>query len=285
MTRPSRSDIPMSLAHIGNTVAYEDRQAVIARFLMGQVFGLAFGQAFAGLFADLFSWRQLFIVLGIGFLLVALALFHELRRGAVPKEETVGTTGNPLVQYLRILGLPWARVVLVTVTIEGFLCFGAFPFIAAQLKLGFNLDYLTIGLVMSGLGLGGLIYILGVRWLLKKLGETGLARAGGAILLAGFGLAAIAPYWYFVIPATILIGLGFYMFHNTLQTNATQMAPFDRSSAITLFAFTLFGGQALGALLLGHIGEVTGYVPVFLFAGIGLVVLAWLFAFAKQRQN
>jgi predicted MFS family arabinose efflux permease len=88
-----------------------------------------------------------------------------------------------------------------------------------------------------------------------------------------------------VIPATILIGLGFYMFHNTLQTNATQMAPFDRSSAITLFAFVLFGGQALGALLLGHIGEVTGYVPVFLFAGIGLMVLAWLFAFAKQRQN
>jgi predicted MFS family arabinose efflux permease len=277
--------IPMSLAHIGNTVAYEDRQAVIARFLMGQVFGLAFGQAFAGLFADLFNWRQLFIVLGFGFLLVALALAYELRRGAIPKEQPVSTASSPLVQYLRILGLPWARVVLVTVTIEGFLCFGAFPFIAAQLKLGFNLDYLTIGLVMSGLGLGGLIYILGVRWLLKKLGETGLARGGGAILLAGFGLAAIAPYWYFVIPATILIGLGFYMFHNTLQTNATQMAPFDRSSSITLFAFVLFGGQALGALLLGHIGEVTGYVPVFLFAGIGLMVLAWLFAFAKQRQS
>ena len=40
-------------------------------------------------------------------------------------------------------------------------------------------------------------------------------------------------------PAIALIGLGFYMLHNTLQTNATQMAPEARGLAVSLFAFML----------------------------------------------
>jgi len=39
--------IPLSLAWIGDTVAYERRQAVLARFLIGQMFGIAMGQRLA----------------------------------------------------------------------------------------------------------------------------------------------------------------------------------------------------------------------------------------------
>ena len=39
-------------------------------------------------------------------------------------------------------------------------------------------------------------------------------------------------------------GLGFYMLHNTLQVNATQMAPAHRGSSLALFAAILFIGQA-----------------------------------------
>ena len=277
--------IPMSMAYIGDTVAYEDRQPVIARFLMGQVFGLVFGQAFAGLFAQFLTWRQLFLVLGTGFVLVALALWRELHSGRVVNQTSARTAGNPLVQYLRVLQVPWARIVLLTVTLEGFLCFGAFPFTAAQLKQQFELDYLLIGLLMSMLGLGGLVYIIGVRALLKRLGETGLAWTGGALMLSGFVLTAVAPVWPLFGLAFLLIGLGFYMLHNTLQTNATQMAPFDRSAAISLFAFALFVGQAIGATALGHLGEWSGYGAIFLLAGVGLGILAWLFGTLNQRHR
>jgi MFS transporter, YNFM family, putative membrane transport protein len=267
--------IPMSMAHIGETVAYEERQAVIARFLMGQIGGLVFGQAFAGLFAELFTWRQLFWVLMVGFLAIALALFHMLRR--VPRKASGETLPNPIVQYLRVLQVPWARVVLLTVFVEGFLCFGAFPYTSAHLALNFGLSDLAIGLTMGSFGLGGLAYALGVRRLLALLGEPGLALVGGALLLLGFAVVALAPVWQAVAPAAIALGLGFYMFHNTLQTNATQMAPFDRSAAIALFAFCLFVSQALGASLFGQIAELTGYRPIFMTAGLGLLLLALLF--------
>lgn len=277
--------IPMSLVHIGNTVPYEQRQTVIAQFLVGQASGIIFGQAFAGFFAELLTWRQLFVTLGIGFLLIAVALFRELQKGQVNEGERISSPSSPAVQYLRILSLPWARVVLITVAIEGFLCFGAFPYSAAQMRLGFELDYLTIGLIMSLIGVGGLIYMFTVRWLLARLGETGLALVGGALLFIGFGLMAVANDWRWFIPALLLVGLGYYMFHNTLQTNATQMAPFDRSSAIALFAFVLFLGQALGAALMGYTAEFTGFRFVFVLAGGGLVVLAGYFALARRRKE
>ena len=277
--------IPMSMAYIGDTVAYENRQPVIARFLMGQVFGIVVGQSFAGFFAQLFSWRQLFLLLSAGFLLIAAALARELKSGQVTQQKATNTHKNPLVQYLRVLQVPWARIVLITVMLEGFLCFGAYPFAAAQLKLRFDMDYLMIGLLMSILGLGGLIYIITVRSLLQWLGETGLARVGGLLMMAGFVLTAFAPVWPLCGVAFLSIGLGFYMLHNTLQTNATQMVPFDRSAAISLFAFALFVGQAIGATILGYVSEQTGYAAIFLFAGIGLGVLACLFGLFNQRHR
>ena len=45
------------------------------------------------------------------------------------------------------------------------------------------------------------------------------------------------------------IGLGFYMLHNTLQTNATQMAPQARGTAVALFSSALYLGQSLGVAL------------------------------------
>ena len=44
----------------------------------------------------------------------------------------------------------------------------------------------------------------------------------------------------------MFIGLGFYMLHNTLQTNATQMSPEARGTAVGLFSAALYLGQTAG---------------------------------------
>jgi len=273
--------IPMSMAYIGETVAYEERQPVIARFLTGQVLGVIAGQAFAGLFAELLSWRQLFWLLAIGFAAIGFALGCELRSGRVPTYQPRATSISPLHAYIRVLRVPWARVILACVVIEGFLLFGAFPFLAPHLADAFGRSALTIGLVVSGFGVGGMIYIVAVRRLHHRLGETGLAICGGALLCLGLVTMAVSPGWQLLVPATLIAGLGFYMLHNTLQTNATQMTPFDRSSAIALFAFGLFVSQAIGVWFFGQLAGSIGYRPVFAIAGVGLVLLA--IAFARRR--
>src|SRR5262245_39412931 len=76
--------IPLALAWIGDTVAYEKRQPLLARFLVGQMAGVACGNATAGWLGEHFGWRAIFMALAVLLLLIALLLFLELR--------------NPLVQ-------------------------------------------------------------------------------------------------------------------------------------------------------------------------------------------
>ncbi|MCB2013032.1 MAG: MFS transporter [Geminicoccaceae bacterium] len=277
--------IPMSMVYIGETVAYEDRQPVIARFLLGGVFGGIFGQAFAGLFAEWLSWRQLFLALGMTTMATALAMVIELRSGHVRNFERAADIPNLFGQYARVLRVPWARIVLLTVTIEGFLCAGTFPYVAPYLHAAFDLSYLAIGAVMSCFGFGSLVFILFVRKLHRRLGERGLVLGGGMALIAGFALVAVAGTVGLVALAAGIAGFGFYMMHNTLQTNGTQMASFDRSAAIALFAFCLFIGQAAGTMIMGPIAEWLGYPVIFMMAGSGLLVLALFFRNAKADRE
>ncbi|MDZ8226176.1 hypothetical protein [Nostoc sp. ChiVER01] len=53
------------------------------------------------------------------------------------------------------------------------------------------------------------------------------------------------------IPLSILMELGFYMMHSTLQTQATELSPEARGTAVSLFAFSLFLSQGIGTHSVG----------------------------------
>lgn len=81
--------IPLTMAWIGDSVAYEARQEVLARLLGATVFGMICGQWFGGLLSDLFGWRSPFVVLALFFLVSgtmptrrASALAHARTEGA-----------------------------------------------------------------------------------------------------------------------------------------------------------------------------------------------------------
>jgi predicted MFS family arabinose efflux permease len=80
--------------------------------------------------------------------------------------------------------------------------------------------------------------------------------------------------------------MGYYTMHGTLQTRATELAPDARGTAISLFAFFFFMGQATGPQLLGSILKSNGYGAAFITAGIGLfttaVISRQMFALSKR---
>jgi predicted MFS family arabinose efflux permease len=73
------------------------------------------------------------------------------------------------------------------------------------------------------------------------------------------------------------------MLHNTLQTNATQMTPQARGTAVGLFSSALYVGQtagvAAGAVVIDHAGA----PPLFLATAIALPVLAIWFVRELKR--
>jgi predicted MFS family arabinose efflux permease len=176
-----------------------------------------------------------------------------------------------------ILRRPFVRVMLVVVFLECFAMYGAFAYVGADLVHRLGASFAVAGLVLGVFGAGALSYSLSARWLLSRIGERGLVVLGGSVIAAAYTLLAVAPSIAFAVPAMVLLGLGFYMFHNTLQTNATQMAPEARGLAVSLFAFFLFIGQSIGVALAAPIVDHFGAPPVYLAAAVLMPLTALWF--------
>lgn len=278
--------IPLSLAYIGDIVPYEQRQQVLARYITGTILGLLFGQAAGGLIIELAGWRSVFLVMGALYAIVTVLCIHELRSTRIDrrKNQVPVRVKNVLAQYRSIATRPHPKQVLLTVFLEGFFLYGGVAYLGAFLRHKFAIDYATIGLLLSGFGIGGLIYILASRRIIRTLGESGMVRIGGASALAGYLMLILLPAWQFAVLGNFLLGFGFSMLHNTLQTNATQMAPDSRGSAVSLFAFSLFLGQASGVALLGTVVDGFGYTPTFLVCGVGMLAIGLWFGQRLKAQ-
>ncbi len=284
--------IPLAMAWIGDVVPYERRQPVLARFLIGQILGLSVGVFVGGFAADHLSWRVPFFGIGLGFVAISLTLFALDRRlpahARVQNRAESHAEGHALRrmanEFAQVLATPWARVVLLTVFLEGGFLYGAFAFIATHLHQTFGLALATVGSMVMLFGFGGLLFALASAWLVRRLGEVGLTSLGGVFLAASLLAIGLAPVWWWAMPGCFIAGLGFYMLHNTLQINATQMAPERRGAAVSAFASSFFLGQAAGVALAGTLVALWGTGTVIAFGAAGVLVVALAFSRLRARR-
>jgi predicted MFS family arabinose efflux permease len=294
----------------------------MSALMMGQIAGSTLG----GLFGQYLGWREIFLVFGVVSLAVSGLLaregqrFPERRKAdrpfgwpilAVPLGGSVIFVGMLgvlsvelaramegigacfliyalVTQYGGMLRRPSAPLVLGTVLLEGLFVFGGLSYLASSLTDRFNINYAAAGLMVAGFGLGGLVYSVSVKKLIGRIGELGILLLGGTLLGVAFVSIGVMTAWQWFIPLVILLGMGYYTMHGTLQTRATELAPEARGTAISLFAFFFFMGQAAGPQLLGSVLKSYGYGPAFLTAGVGLFTVAvisrQLFALARRTN-
>jgi YNFM family putative membrane transporter len=305
--------IPMSLGYIGDKVPYQDRQVALGRFMSALMTGQIVGSSMGGLFGQYLGWRYVYVLLGTCALGVSALLAREARRHPEPTKPDrplgramltvppaglllfaglVGVFPRPLAiafdaagallliyalkaQYGGLLARPGAPLVLATVLLEGLFVFGGLAYLASSLTDRFGINYAYAGLMVAGFGLGGLTYSASVKKLVARIGELGVLLFGGALLGVGFVAIGLLPAWYWFVPAIVIVGMGYYTMHGPLQTRATELAPEMRASAISLFAFFFFLGQATGPQLLGFVVKTRGYPAAFVVAGVGLFATAF----------
>jgi predicted MFS family arabinose efflux permease len=274
--------IPLSIAWIGDVVPYERRQPVLARFLVGQMFGIAFGQLLGGIGADYFGPRTVFVTLGLWFVGTAWLMW---RFGPARIHSSSARADGRIVQrFASVLKVRWARFVLATIYLEGVVLFGAIAFIPTHLHRAYGLPLTVSASIAMLYGVGGMAFAALSRILVHRLGEAGLA-AGGSVLLAT-SLAMIA-FGHVVLIAALccfVVGFGLYMLHNTLQVNATQMAPAQRGSSLALFAACLFLGQSTGVTLAGYAADRFGTALTIMAAALLLLGLGLVFGTALRRR-
>jgi len=276
--------IPLSMAWIGDVVPYEQRQPVLARFLIGQIVGLSAGAWLGGFAADHLSWRVPYVLIAMIFGAVSLVLFMLNRR--LPLHARAKAPAGPagslalgrvVSEFSNVWSHRWARVILLLVFLEGMFLSGPFAFIASHVHQAFGISLSAAGALVMLYGLGGFLFALSSRRMVTRLGESGLVKWGGGLMGAALVAVGYGPAWEWAIAGCLMLGLGFYMMHNTLQVHATQMAPERRGAAVSAFASAFFVGQAAGVSLGGWWVGVVGTAHLLGFGAAGLLAVAFAF--------
>ncbi len=268
---------PLTLAYVGDTVPYARRQATIALLATSTAVASSFSTAAGGLIAAAVSWRFVFPIFGLisGVVTnVLLILRHSEIRLAPPHPRP-----RPRDTFGSALRAPQMLPLLVLVCAEGLLYNGAFTYLGGFLNERFALGALAIGLILAGAGVAQLGAARALPRLVRRLGERRLVLLGGALMGAAYVTTVAIPTWPLFLIPIVCAGAGFVLCHSTLQTRATEIYPASRGTAVALFAFFLFLGNGLGAIVIGFAIEQTGYASTLLVAGL----LLWVFAWAASR--
>jgi predicted MFS family arabinose efflux permease len=272
--------IPLALATIGDRVGFADRQVALSRFLVSVILGQMAGSSLSGLLAEIAGWRGVFLIAS----LTAVAAFSAMLARAssmrdVPKPFSIDVA---LSRYASLLRDPRARALFSLVFVEALAIFGVFPFVAPLLAESGTGGPAEAGLALAGFAVGGLVYSALVGWMVRRLGLSRMLVGGG--LVAGLALSAVgaAHQWWVFAAAFVVLGLGFYMLHNSFQTQVTELSAEARGSAVALHAFSFFCGQALGPVLVQAGLNGAGQMTTFALCGALTVALgavaAWLMA-------
>jgi predicted MFS family arabinose efflux permease len=252
--------IPLVLAGIGDTYAMSERQVALGRMLFAIISGQMLGSVVSGFANVAFGWRSaLFIASGVG---AVAAIVAWTQMPTTPRLGDAAPPASFAALYGRVFANPKATWLYAAVMLEGALFSGVFPFMGelllATTARGGQAISIETGIVLGAFGIGGLLYATSVRTLLRRLGVRRMCLLGSAGAAACYAAIAFAPLWWLDAAAMLCAGLAFYMLHNSMQTEATELAPSARGSAVALFACGFFIGQGLSPLLFGGLLHALG---------------------------
>ena len=267
--------IPLVLAGLGDAYGMAERQVMIGRMLFAIIAGQMLGSVASGLASDAFGWRSSLVMAATVGTLAAAIAWLAMPRGA--SANAPRASGSFAAMYGRVFANPKAGWLYACVLVEGAAFYGLFPFMSELLLATTGAPASAIpvhtGLVLGAFGVGGLLYAFSVRALLRRLGMRRMCLVGSVGGALCYAALSVLPFWWLGAVAMFAAGVMFYMLHNSMQTEATELAPTARGSAVALFACGFFLGQGLGPLVFGALLHAFGPRPALLVLAAVVVVL------------
>jgi predicted MFS family arabinose efflux permease len=263
---------PVGMALISDLVPLSQRQIMIGRLLTASISGNLLGAAAAGAIADAIHWRGVFVILGATSM-VALALGYISLRNLPAGPRHPLDVGTVLKRNRAIFSIRTARICYMTVALEALFLFGIFPYVAVLLLAGGEPRASIAGLVVGAFAIGGMIYSLSVRYLLRWFGQKPIMIAGGALCAFGLFMVATSPPWPVQALAFAAMGCGFYTLHASIQVYVTEFAPATRSSAVAFHTFSFFIGGGISPIAYGFGLDVLGPAITLSIAGVAMAMI------------
>jgi len=290
--------IPLAFAIIGDRFDMSDRQVALSRLVMASQISILMGSiaggivaaeydengerwdeehpapaVSGGIVAAEYSWRWMFLVPSFAVFIVVVIAMVGLKSDPAAVR-TAPSFARTRAAYADALASPYAAICLVGVFVGGSIMFGLMPFVTGRLeRLGLG-GLREGGIVIAAWSVGGIAFTIVVKILLARLKRAGLVRLGGIVLPLALAAYAAAGSWQLQAMIFVLVGLGFFMFHNCMQALGTELAPNARGASISLMAFVFFLGQATGPVVYAYAFKAFGpTVPILaaalVFAALG----------------
>lgn len=268
--------IPLVLASLGDQFELKERQVMIGRMLFAIISGQMLGSILGGVLGSRLGWWGALASAAAVALITAVLAWVGLRQQVNQAVRDRSPAASALAGYRLVLRNPKALWVYACVAAEGILFFGFFPHVAALLPGAAGLEPAATaqaGLVLGAFGAGGLLYAALVRQLVTRMGVPRMCGWGSVtgavccVLLMSAPMAGVAAALFFAS------GFGFYMLHNSLQTQATELAPAARASAVALLSFSFFVGQGVGPLIFAGLLMRLGAQGALAVLVVGMLVL------------
>ncbi len=279
--------VPVGYAMVADRVSMAERPVAISRLMMSGFVAQFVGLVGAGMIGDAFGWRAVIAATSVlvGATCVLLLVKLKPRSNVARPPLTLGTAVRI---YPRLLSRRYALICYGGAAMEGMCLFGLSPFIAVLLETEGIGGVREAGYALAGLGIGGIAFVLAIRWLERACeGSTNMTRLGGLLCLMGFVAVAMSASWPQMAVGLFVAGCGFYMTHNALLAQVTELDPDNRGAAMSLFACSFFTGQAAGpplfALGLATVGSAWTFVAVGLILLTLALVAAWKLPLEQRR--
>ena len=272
---------PLALATFGDSVPMEERQVAMSRFMAWTIGGQVAGGAISGFLAAYLGWRGVLAACGLVVLVGAVVLWRDSRRHPAPPARRFDLS-VALNHYKGILSNPRALRLFAGVAAEGLLVFSMFPFLAALLALRGLGGTAEAGMALGIFGLGGFAYASLAPLLVRTTGQANMMRLGGLLAGCGLLLVGLAGALAMVMAGTLLLGLGYFMLHNSIQVRVTEVAPKARGSAMALHACSFFLGQSLGPAVFGVAQVRIGTLSSLAVCAAGIALVGFWLAHARR---
>ncbi len=273
---------PVTMALVGQSFDDSSRHKALGK-VMGMMFlGAATATIVGGALAYFGSWRHVYIVYGIGELILALLMLKMLEKDApvINKLNYISAYKEPLTNFR------FMRLAL-TIFLVGYSVFGTFTYSGKLLQEITGFTVLGVGLILSLFGVGT---VLGGRIAPKIKQKTGtlyFVITGIIGFLALFTLSSSTNIYVLCI-GLFFFGVTFIFFQSSLVAAVQEILPRMRGTAMSVTSFNIFVGGAIGTSVNAKIIGSLSISIIYLIASILLLIVGFLttaFLHRKKQHN
>ena len=277
-------DMPIRSSFVYELVGPDDITSAVGIGSTTNNVARIFGPAFAGVLIAAFGLAIPFMVNGLSFLAITVALLMMKRSEFVPKEPVKKEKGQIREGVKVVWADPRLRTPMLMTVVIGMLAYENQISLPLFAKFTFDREATGYGVLSSVMGVGSVIGGL----LIARFGRATHRRLGLAALFLGVSMlvAAVMPTFWTMSVALLFVGAGSVAFITMNSATLQLTSPVTvRGRVMALYITAIIGTTPVGGPIIGWIGQHIDPRATYITGGLACLITAAVAWPSLQRST